>query len=125
MVGRPRKQRSAPLPVPPVSPEKGSDAHWYAVLPKPPRPMLGVTDELVARWMRDVFEAGGIEGLMWAWEPSHFAYPQHRGRMFHIITQLQAEAEARAKRLVQGAARDQQDRAMHEAHEAKVRAGWA
>lgn len=124
MTGRPRKPRSAALPVP-VTAKKGSDEYWLQTLPRPPRPIGEATDSIAAHWMRQVYEAGGMEGLTWAWQPDHWPYgPTTRGRMFHIYGELQREDEARAKAAARAAAQQQQDQLLRDRHDAFAKAGW-
>jgi hypothetical protein len=122
--GRPRKQRSEPLPVRPLSPEKGTDEYWLATLPKPPRPPLGNNDETIAQWMRDVLDVGGVDGLRWAFTPGNWPFGNTRPRFLHVYQRMLEEADEQAKAKRLEVARTAQDRARLEAHQARVKAGW-
>ena len=108
----------------PALPEKGTDAFWYATLPKPPR---GDADADTAEiWMRHVVEAGGMPALMWVWKPDNWPLGTYlRARLFHIYHQLNEEADQRARAAAAAAVQDTQADRRRAAHEARVKAGWA
>lgn len=114
------RQRKAQQP----QPVETAGERWMQVLPRPD--LARRDDDSVFMWMHRCLEAGGVEGLTWAWQPQNFPFgPDVRGRNFHTYGQLTREAEAKAKQQADEHARELAERNRNDAYEAKKKAGWA
>lgn len=121
-MSRPRK-RATPASAPP---QESETDRWLRVLPRPPR---GEADDAtVALWLRRVYEAGGIEGLRWAWRPQNWPLgPIWRSRVFHVFSDLEREDDERKRRAAAQPGRAHALAAAAETarREARAKAGWA
>jgi hypothetical protein len=101
-----------------------TDAHWLAILPRPPDG-AAFDDGMAEIWMRRCFEAGGPKGLDWAWQAENWPLgSQMRGRMFHVHAAIQRSIQHADMRAAEQSAREQAQR-VKDARDAQFRAaGW-
>lgn len=99
---------------------------WLDKLPAPPKPLYGQDEISIAAWLRDVAEAGGIEGLQWAYAPENFPFgPIMRGRVQHIFGIIFRELEDRTKHQAERAAIERRAKDAAAARDLRRNKGWA
>jgi hypothetical protein len=97
---------------------------WLRVLPKPPHGN-GLDDDGATFWLRRCYEAGGIDGLRWAWRAENWPLGPHvRQRLFHVIEQIAREDEAKRKHAAEQHARERQSEIKDARTELFRAAGW-
>lgn len=138
--GRPRKQRSDPLPTAPAPvwhrplPQKvnppGANvtdvaAYWREHLPKPPR---GSQDDgEVAAWVDSVSYAGGAAALGWLRDAENWPKslgPVMRGRMLYYVLLCHERASNEARQAQLAAQRDLIERQQAERRRQQYEQGW-
>jgi hypothetical protein len=133
--GRPRKQRSKPLPVggwqpkvykplPARKPDESDESYWLRVLPTPP---AVASDASVCGWLSDILFVAGAPGLEWAFRAENFpeSLKPWRMRNDHWYHRLMRQAEMQANREREAAAREQQARVEDTRQDERRAAGWA
>jgi hypothetical protein len=129
MTGRPRKNRSAPLPVREVSNERQageSDEQYYLRILPPPPLTMAAHDDVVAEWVQDVYAAAGIAGVEWIFDTMNWPLgSEARGRMLHYLGVLRHRDTEWAKRRAEQAAEDALAEAERRRHDQRKAAGWA
>lgn len=123
---QPARHQKDPHQTNPSVADKASVAEkWLALLPAPPKPFSEQDEVAVERWMRDVVEVGGIEGLTWAYRPENFPFKAMRPKVNHVYGSLIRATEYETKMKAEQAARALAAKQVDEQRALMKSKGWA